>query len=523
MSLSKTEQMVEKLREIEAQRYEKLQKFGNDPYINYPTLDDAISDYKFTSQAETLAKLLNRENVFISGPAGSGKTTIINRFIELIDAEYSGNFEIAITASTGIAATLIGGQTIHSWAGMGISSEPFNPKKVAPMMWSKANNLRYTDVLIIDEISMLPAYLFDNLNKALQFFRRNKKPFGGIQLVVLGDFLQLPPVKGKADSEVNTDFSVYSEAWKEADFTYCYMDKTHRATDKKLKYLLSHIAAGKIDETTKRLIAERSKKTLKPDPKKTYTTLFTTNNNVDTFNKNELNKNPNKLVTVNAIENGLSKNIEKIYKQQGVLKELHLKVGATVMLTSNIKSPVTGDLYANGSIGVIETFVLGIPRVRFNDGVVLTIDRKTYNLTEKKTYLDKNKNEVSFEETIASVSQVPLKLGYAITVHKSQGQTFDGVIADLSKCFTPGLGYVALSRVRSLDDLIITDFNNKAYSIDEKSMRINRIVKKFALKSREALLKDKEHYEALLTSNIYRGLYWNPETSGGSRMRKNNV
>lgn len=514
--------IIERMKKEEDRRFAKMQELAKDPFIGYETLDEALADYRFTSQAEVLARLLNRENVFISGPAGSGKTTIINRFIDLIDAEFSGDFEIAVTASTGIAAILINGQTIHSWAGMGISTEPFNPKKIEPMMWNRAKLLKYSDVLIIDEISMLPAYLFEKLDKVLKHFRRNKEPFGGIQLVITGDFLQLPPVRGRdSDEKLNTDYAITTQAWKDANIHHCYMDKTHRAADVKLKYLLSKIANNKVDDVARGLISSRLASKVQPDPHKTYTTLFTTNNNVDDFNRKELSKNPNRSIFVRAEESGRKENIEKIYKNNGVAKEIELKVGATVMLTSNIRDEVSGELFANGSIGVIETFLSGVPRVRFNNGLVLSIEKKMYPLSEKRTFINPDSNkEITYDEIVAYVSQVPLKLGYAITVHKSQGQTFDGVIVDLSKCFTPGLGYVALSRVRTIDDLVITNFNDKAYSIDERSRKISQYVKKRALEERQNFLENRSYYEGLLTMGTARKILWDVTNSGRSKMNK---
>lgn len=518
---------VNRVAEAEKRAFERrratLQKIQNDPYIGYDSIDDALKEYKCTTQAEVLARLFSRENVFISGPAGSGKTTIVNRFIETIDAEYNGKFEIAVTASTGIAASLIGGQTIHSWAGMGIDTAPFNPKKIPPAMWSRKNALKYADVLIIDEISMLPAYLFDKLDAILKHFRRNKKPFGGVQLVILGDFLQLPPVSGRDDhADLNTDYAIKSDAWAAADIRYCYMDKTHRATDPKLKYLLHKISTGTVDEKTEHLAESRVGGYGLKDPKKTYTTLFTTNKNVDAYNKAELDKNPNRLVKVRGQETGSAKNIEKIYKSNNILPEIDLKVGATVMLTSNTRNEQSGILYANGSIGVIETFLGETPRVRFNDGTVVSVERKNYELTEKKKgpKLKGDTEDYFYDVPLASVKQFPLRLGYAITVHKSQGQTFDGVVVDLSKCFTPGLGYVALSRVRTLDDLVILDINEKAFEIDARSKTITRYVKGKGLVSRAEFIEKQDDYEMLLSTSLGRAIYWDVSDSGQERMSR---
>jgi ATP-dependent exoDNAse (exonuclease V) alpha subunit len=508
------------LRELEELRQDKLEKFNSDPFIGYKTIEEALDDYKCSTQAEVLARMLKRENVFISGPAGSGKTTIINRFIDIIDAEYSGEFEIAVTASTGIAATLINGQTIHSWAGLGIDTEPFDKKNISGMMWTKADQLRYTDALIIDEISMLPAYLFEKLDAVLKYFRRSSEPFGGIQLILTGDFLQLPPVD-KGEEEVNSDYAITTEAWQNADIHYCYMDKSHRATDKRLKYVLGKIASGKVDDKVRNFVESRSSDRVSPDKNKSYTTLYTTNKNVDKFNQEELAKNTNRPVTLKASTSGDPKFVEKIFKNQGVLKEITLKVGAIVMLTANIRDPETQNFYANGSIGRVESIMNKTPRVRFNDGRTLSIDPKIYEFTKKKTVKDfSTGKEIQIDEQVASVFQVPLKLGYAITVHKSQGQTFDGVIVDLSKCFVPGLGYVALSRVRDLDDLVITGLNSKALQIDPRSRKISNFVKKNALKSREEFIEKKDEYLPLLETSIARSIYWRVDESGGYKLRQ---
>lgn len=516
---------TEVAKRIEQKRREKLLEIQSDPFIGYASINDALKEYKCSTQTEVLARMLNRENLFISGPAGSGKTTIVNRFIDIIDAEFNGNFEVAITASTGIAASLIGGQTIHSWAGMGIDTEPFNAKKIPPQMWGKKKVMRYTDVLIIDEISMLPAYLFEKLDAVLKWARRSKKPFGGVQLIVLGDFLQLPPVSGRNDSaELNTDYAIVTDAWKQAGIKYCYMDKSHRATDPKLKYLLHKISTDAVDEKTEQLAYSRVGDHSMKDPKKAYTTLFTTNKNVDTFNTAELAKNPARVVTLRSVEEGSKKHIEKIYKSNNILDKFDVKVGATVMLTSNIRNIVSGKLYANGSIGVIESFSGGSPRVRFNDGDAMFIEPKVYEHLEKKTEpIPGSKKTITYEQAVATVRQVPLKLGYAITVHKSQGQTFDGVVADLSKCFTPGLGYVALSRVRTLNDLVILDINDRAFAIDKRSKKITNYVKRQGLKSRAEFIANQETYELLLTNSLARMVMWDEEESAGMRLKKDEL
>lgn len=508
--------------EAEHRRQEKLVELSKDPYMGFNTLDDALSAYKLNSQAEVLARLLSRENLFISGPAGSGKTTLINRFREVMDAQFQGQFNVAVTASTGIAATLIEGVTIHSWAGLGIETDPFDAKKIPPRLWAVRDKLRETDVLIIDEISMLPAYLFTKLDKILKWARRNTKPFGGIQMVLIGDFLQLPPVS-KGDEDVDTGFAITTKEWKHGNIRYCYLDKSHRSTDMKLKYLLAAIANGdaRRNDKVKELVASRRGDRSMCKPEKTYTTLFTTNQNVDKFNEQELAKNTNPaIVSRMEVLNGSAKDVAALVKQYGLYEEFTYKIGATVILTANITDP-TGDFIANGSIGVVESFA-GHPRIRFNDGVSRFIYPKTYTKTEKVGIgVDPITKKMVFEEIpVAQVKQLPLKLGYAITVHKSQGQTLDGVVCDLSKIFTNGLGYVALSRVRTLDDLVITGWNDRALAIDEFSRKVAKFVQRNALKTREEFIAKRDSYEMLLTSEMARMFVWNP-SDAAKRAGKN--
>lgn len=500
----------DEVRRTEERRRETLEALRADPFVGFESIDKAIEETRLTSQPEVLARLLKRENLFISGLAGSGKTHIINTFIKLLDAEYDGVFNVAVTASTGIAASLIGGQTIHSWAGLGISTTPFDKDQIEPSMWSRYQNLRTADVLIIDEISMLPAHLFTKLDLALKHFRRSDEPFGGVQMVLIGDFLQLPPVAGKDSKEVDNRFAIQTETWKEANITYCFLDKSYRATDLRLKKMLLEISSGKVTDFSKALIANRCDS--EKDPDITYTTLFTTNRNVDAYNQKELDANPSESKFFKVRRSfGDQKEVDKMIKRYNLPETLELKTGATVILTKNIMTD--GGVLANGSLGKVEGFMNGIPVVRFNTGYTKLIPHAIYETTNKVETIYKGKKHV-IHEVIAQISQIPLKLGYAITVHKSQGQTFDGVELDLSKVFQDGLGYVALSRVRSADHLVITGFNEKAYRVSDLSRKITVYVKRQALKSRKEFLADKDTYEMLLTSELYRAMYWNVDEAG---------
>lgn len=486
---------------IDEKRKATLESTFSDPYIGFKDFDEAFAAARFTSQPEVFARLLNRENLFISGLAGAGKTTVLNRFISLIDALYGGEFNVAVTASTGIAATLVGGTTIHSWAGLGISTEPFSPQRIEPAMWGKKKAIRETDVLIIDEISMLPAHLFTKLDKLMRHMRRNSEPFGGVQLIVTGDFLQLPPVSKRGEEHVDTRFAIETDSWKEADFNYCFMDKSYRATDERLKQLLLEISGGNVSPDMRGLIASRMDPEVK-DPERTYTQLFTTNRNVDKFNEERLAENPNRATTYAHRASGDADKVEKLIKQHNIPRNLELKIGATVICTKNLTTE-GGELQAsNGSLGVVERCTPDSVIVKFNNGKRVVIERtEVASHTEEITYTNPlTKQPVKYSAKTVLIMQIPLKLGYAITVHKSQGQTFDGVVVDLRQAFQEGLGYVALSRVRTLDDLVLTGISEMAYQVSKKSQRISLYVKKSSYRERTRFIKNREYYEGIITN-----------------------
>lgn len=431
-----------------------------------------------TSQMEALYHLLHGDNVILSGQAGAGKSWVIETFRKIVDdlinpnleAENGSTLEVAYTASTGVAATIIRGRTIHSWSGLGIDVDPFSLESLPESKkWWMLNNvfeqIRQTDCLIIDEVSMLPAYYLENLDREFKIARGNDEPFGGMQVVLVGDFLQLPPVdKHEIDSNGNQVNSGYCftacnddgrTIFGTSHFKWCYLDKTRRSKDDKLNDLLNGIRQGHVSwESLEDL---RSRYEREPDGSKTYTELKTVNRSVDSFNNQKLDELPGRAKYYRWEMDGDEEKCEELRKTLN-LHDVKLKPGAIVMLTSNQASE--DPMLVNGSMGeVVDCFEDSVV-IRFNDGQDHWIPMLTEKIMEKTTQMvwvqDLEKYvPVIREDVVARVTYLPVKLAWAVTVHKSQGQTLDGAVIDLSKCFAKGLGYVALSRCRSLDDIIM--------------------------------------------------------------------
>lgn len=466
-------------------------------------LSTELDGSSMTSQMEALYYLLHGNNVLLCGQAGTGKSWVVDTFRNIVNA-YEDELakdhkalKLAVTASTGAASALIFGKTIHSWSGLGISVDEFNPYFLegrSKATWIIAKKrIQKTDILIIDEVSMLPAYFLTNLNIACKKARNNDKPFGGLQIVLVGDFMQLPPVDtGQLDSEgnlVDARYCFHSPAFKEAHFTCCYLDKIRRSGDQRLNDILNGIRNKSLTKQDVLRLMGRFDKAVESD--KVYTQLHTVNRNVDYYNDDKLSALKGAVHTFGPISTG-DKTICKQIIKDGKLTKVSLKVGAVVMLTSN--SALPGTNYVNGSMGVVTGFEDSSVLIRFNDGGTAAV----FRIKESKTVIEQvvgTDDEglpvtSDVEREIAAVAYLPLRLAWAITVHKSQGQTLDGAIIDLSRCFQRGLGYVALSRVKDLDSIIMKGKLPKdALKVDDDAVRIDTMIRASAKRMREALMK----------------------------------
>lgn len=388
------------------------------------------------TQDKALEVLKSGVNVFLTGEPGAGKTYTIEKFTEYLDK--TGK-EYAITASTGIAASHLDGSTIHSFSGLGIRRGLTKEQLegVARNHWI-IEKIKPVQVLVIDEISMLDAVTINDISNILMVVHGNMSQFGGIQVIFVGDFFQLPPVvKGNEEKR----FAFESEAWIGADPQVCYLTEQHRQSDPEFLDILSSMRAGTITQSHKdRLIS--CKTTTKPD-----TQLFTHNADVDRLNKIELDKLPGKLKTFQMQEWGVPALVDTLKRGCISPEKLELKEGAVVMFTRNNFNAG----YVNGSIGKVVRFTKGgDPVVKLLTGGEIVPELAEWKYRQKK-------------ETKAYIRQLPLRLAWAITVHKSQGMSLDNAQIDLSNTFEFGQGYVAISRVRTLAGLHLTGINDNAY------------------------------------------------------------
>lgn len=429
------------------------------------------------TQAEALSILTTGASVFLTGRPGSGKTHTVNSYIAWLRAR---GIEPAITASTGIAATHLHGQTIHSWSGIGIA-DGLTPELLEKVAGKEhvVKRLRKTHILIIDEISMLSGNVLDMVDAVLKEVRQDPRPFGGMQIVFVGDFFQLPPVRRPGSI---APFAFESRAWREANPLICYLEEQHRQEDEKLLALLDAIRDESWDEShAAHLMRRESEEELGDVPR-----LYTHNEDVDRINDEMLTK----------LKSPAQKSYQMQTKGSAVLIEglkrgclsperLMLKTGALVMCTKN--NPALG--FANGTLGRIAGFEhsTGNPLVEVSDGRVLSIAPMEWAVEEDG-------------KVRASVTQVPLRLAWAITIHKSQGMSMDEAAMDLSRVFEPGQGYVALSRVRSLSGLHLLGWSDAALRIHPQ---VRAIDQQFRLASEEAArafeaLKEQGEYDAMV-------------------------
>lgn len=449
------------------------------------------------TQETALALMQTGKNIFLTGAPGSGKTYTLNRYLAYLK-DYG--IEAAVTAPTGIAASHIGGVTIQSFFGTGIKDNlsPWDIENLTEKkyLWERMKDLK---VLVIDEVSMPSPELFESIDRLLKTFKFSNESFGGIQVILVGDFFQLPPV-----SKIKRErrFVFQTDTWNELGLSTCYLETAYRHTDEILLRILNEMRSGNVSEEAMNHFRSRYKKDI--DGGSAVTKLFTHNANVDEMNTHELAKLDVPLKKFEAHSSGQKKWVEKIFNNSLLIPELSLKQGALVFFIKNNYDKG----YINGTLGTVIDFdTFGVPIVETRTGKRIKADRE----------------EWVFEDTDgkpkAVIKQIPLRLAWAITVHKSQGMTLDAAEIDLSGAFEPGQGYVALSRIKSLSGLKLMGLNQAALSVDRNVLVIDSNMQSDSTSHRQLWESMNQHEREELIEN-YMGRLGGSKEKGVTKKEK---
>jgi ATP-dependent DNA helicase PIF1 len=388
-------------------------------------------------QTDAFTAATSGRNICLTGPAGTGKSFLLDQLRD----HFKGGLDV--TASTGIAALNVGGATIHSWAGLGLGEDPV-PYIVSQIVQRRkvCQRLRDCRRLAIDEVSMLSDRLLGTLSEVLSAVRDDPRPFGGIQMLFIGDFLQLPPVSRRGDE---VGFAFNSPLWKSAGVEVHELTTIVRQKEESFASVLNKVRKGIVDDEVRDTLLSRVK-VKDPDPTIKPVRLQSTNEAADRINQHELYALPGEACRSHADDWGDGSALDRLKRDCIAPEVLDLKIGAQVMLLKNLDLELG---LVNGSLGVLESFdgkldgESNLPVVAFKNGS-FPIATAAWEIKVGR-------------EVVARRIQFPLRMAWAITIHKSQGMTLDKLEADLSGGFAPpGMFYVAMSRARTLEGLFLT-------------------------------------------------------------------
>ena len=451
-----------------------------------------MSDSIFDLASEFISS--TRAHIYLSGKAGTGKTTFLKTIVPTCGKRF------VVVAPTGVAAINAGGVTLHSLFGLPTKSFIPAADHVDPNLANntlmmlrhfrypaqKREMLRELELLVIDEVSMVRMDIMDAIDLALRTVRRNAEPFGGVQLLLIGDLYQLAPVVKEEEAALLSQYYggryfFDSHAYKKIEPVHLELETVHRQTDRQFVGLLNRIRHAEFDRDDYETLMQYYQPDFEPEKESGFVTLTTHNATADRMNEDALRK-------LEGEEKYLVAKIfkdfpENLYPTESALR---VKLGAQVMFVKNDTSPEKN--YFNGKIGVIHAIEESHIEVLFTEtGHVIKVKPETW---ENKRYALSKAGDKLDEEVLGSFVQYPIRLAWAITIHKSQGLTFDKAVIDAGKSFAPGQVYVALSRCRSMDGLVLkSEITSRSIQCDP------RIVEFTAVKPGRAALDDRLWHE----------------------------
>ena len=397
---------------------------------------------------EIIKKIEKGHNLFITGGAGSGKSYMLKELKKYFLKD------ISLTASTGVAAINIGGLTIHSFAKLGLGRESTETITMKILKDKKTQNrIQKCKILAIDEISMLSSKFLNLLNSVFKIVRGNSAPFGGITLLLFGDFLQLPPII-KDEEET---LALNSASWREAEIETILLKENHRQKEDTVFYnILQNIRMGENLDEVYKFLQQR----INIIPPQNTIQLVSHKDQAKIINNSKLEQLNFTTKTFKAKWEGKEEYIRSLLPHFEETSELTFKKGARVMLNWNLK---VEEGLCNGTIGNIVDFSpkTGFPVVLF-EGIKFPVNIMPHAFSIEDTISG---------EPLFSFLQIPLQLAYSLTIHKSQGLTFNSVATDISKCFAEGQAYVSLSRAKSLEGLFLKPFNKSVFKANKEIVK----------------------------------------------------
>ena len=440
-------------------------------------------------------------NIFLTGKAGTGKTTFLRRLCQ------DSLKRMIVVAPTGVAAINAGGVTVHSFFQLGFGpilpeDEYTNKGEKAPekrFNKTKIDIIKSLDLLVIDEISMVRADLLDGIDAVLRRYRKSKLPFGGVQLLMIGDLQQLPPVVKQEEWSIlkryyATEFFFSSRALQASPHICIELKHIYRQKDQDFIQILNEIRNNKLSDASRRRLNANYKPDFDPDDKDPYITLSTHNRKAQEINEIKLKK-------LDADKKSFKASIDRQFPEYAfpTSEDLELKKGAQVMFVKNDSKP--SKRFYNGKIGTITFMDKDNISVKCEGNEdVIEVEKETWQ-NIKFTINEKTK-EIE-EEVIGTFTQFPLKLAWAITIHKSQGLTFEKAIIDAAAAFAHGQVYVALSRCKSLEGMVLkTEINPHGIICDSSVTSFNQDMRDNPPKQ-EDLYKAKRDYQLSLLKELF--------------------